>query len=109
VYEQALTAVERYELTSVVPVTPELWVVGAFLVETALGLAIIFGVLTRASAVVGFAVLTLAMFALPDDPVIAHVGLFGLASVLVVLGAGRWSLDRQVLQPLGQRLRASGD
>jgi uncharacterized membrane protein YphA (DoxX/SURF4 family) len=107
VYEQALAAVERYELTSVVPVAPELWVVGAFFVETALGFAIIFGVLTRASAVVGFAVLTLAMFALPDDPVIAHVGLFGLASVLVVLGAGRWSLDRQVLQPLGQRLRAS--
>ena len=40
----------------------------------ALGIAIILGVLTRFSAVVGFAVLTLALFALPDDPVIAHVG-----------------------------------
>jgi uncharacterized membrane protein YphA (DoxX/SURF4 family) len=105
VYDQALAAVDRYRLTSVIPVAPELWVVGASLVETALGLAIILGVMTRASAVVGFAVLTLAMFALPDDPVIAHVGLFGLSSVLVVLGGGRWSLDRLVLQRLGDRLR----
>jgi uncharacterized membrane protein YphA (DoxX/SURF4 family) len=105
VYDQALAAVDRYQLTSVVPVAPELWVVGAFLVETALGIAIILGVMTRASAVVGFAVLTLAMFGLPDDPVIAHVGLFGLSSVLVVLGGGRWSLDRAVLQSLGDRLR----
>jgi uncharacterized membrane protein YphA (DoxX/SURF4 family) len=104
VYDQALAAVERYRLTAIVPVAPELWVVAAFLIETALGLAIILGVLTRASAMVGFAVLTLAMFALPDDPVIAHVGLFGLASVLVVLGGGRWSLDRLVLAPIGGRL-----
>jgi uncharacterized membrane protein YphA (DoxX/SURF4 family) len=105
VYEQALAAVEQYDLTAIVPVAPGLWVVGAFLVETALGLAILLGVLTRASAIVGFAVLTLAMFALPDDPVIAHVGLFGLSSVLVVLGAGRWSVDRAVLAGLGDRVR----
>ena len=108
VYEQALAAVEKYGLTTVVPVPAELWVVGAFLVETALGLAILLGVMTRASAVVGFAVLTLAMFALADDPVIAHVGLFGLSSVLVLTGAGRWSLDRALLAPLGERLRAGG-
>jgi uncharacterized membrane protein YphA (DoxX/SURF4 family) len=108
VYEQALAAVEKYALTSVVPVPAELWVVGAFLVETALGVAILLGVMTRVSAVVGFAVLTLAMFALPDDPVIAHVGLFGLSSVLVLVGGGRWSLDRALLAPLGERLRAGG-
>lgn len=106
VYEQALAAVDRYGLTNVVPVAAELWVVGAFLIETALGLAILLGVMTRLSAVIGFAVLTLAMFALPDDPVIAHVGLFGLSSVLVLLGGGRWSLDRLVLGGLGERVRA---
>jgi len=105
IYEQALTAVDRYGLTSLVPVPAELWVLGAILIETALGIAIILGVLTRFSAVVGFAVLTLALFALPDDPVIAHVGLFGLSSVLVILGGGRWSLDRVLLSPLGKRLR----
>jgi uncharacterized membrane protein YphA (DoxX/SURF4 family) len=108
VYEQALAAVEKYALTSVVPVPAELWVVGAFLVETALGVAILLGVMTRVSAVVGFAVLTLAMFALADDPVIAHVCLFGLSSVLVLVGGGRWSLDRALLAPLGERLRVGG-
>ena len=78
--------------------------VGAALIETSLGVAILLGVLTRFSAAVGFAVLTLALFALPDDPVIAHVALFGLCSVLVITGAGRWSLDRQVLAPIGERI-----
>jgi uncharacterized membrane protein YphA (DoxX/SURF4 family) len=108
IYDQALAAVERYGLTELVPVAPELWVVGAVLIETALGIAIMLGVLTRFSAVLGFTVLTLALFALPDDPVIAHVGLFGLCSVLVVTGAGRWSLDRTVLEPVGERIRAFG-
>ncbi len=108
IYDQALAAVDGYGLTSVVPVTPEMWVVGAAVLETALGAAIILGVLTRFSAVVGFAVLTLALFALPDDPVIAHVGLFGLSSLLVILGGGRWSLDRAMLAALGERVRARG-
>jgi uncharacterized membrane protein YphA (DoxX/SURF4 family) len=106
IHEQAVAAVAKYDLTAVVPVAPEVWVLGAILVETALGLAIALGVLTRFSAAVGFAVLTLALFALPDDPVIAHVGLFGLSSLLVITGAGRWSLDRAVLAPIGERLRA---
>jgi uncharacterized membrane protein YphA (DoxX/SURF4 family) len=106
IHEQAVAAVAKYDLTAVVPVAPEVWVLGAILIETALGLAIVLGVLTRFSAAVGFAVLTLALFALPDDPVIAHVGLFGLSSLLVITGAGRWSLDRAVLAPIGERLRA---
>jgi len=101
IYEQALAAVDKYGLTAVVLVSPELWVVGAAAVETALGLAILFGVLTRFCAVLGFVVLTLAVFALPDDPVIAHVGLFGLSSVLVVLGGGRWSIDALLARRLG--------
>jgi uncharacterized membrane protein YphA (DoxX/SURF4 family) len=105
IYDQALAAVDRYGLALVVPVAPELWVLGAAILETALGLAIILGVLTRFSAVIGFAVLTLALFALPDDPVISHVGLFGLSSLLVILGGGRWSLDRAVLAPVGERFR----
>ena len=106
IYDQDLVVVDRYHLTTIVPVSPELWVIGASLVETTLGMAILLGVLTRFSAVVGFAVLTLALLALPGDPVIAHVGLFGLSSMLVVLGGGRWSLDRAVLAPIGERLRA---
>jgi uncharacterized membrane protein YphA (DoxX/SURF4 family) len=104
-YERALEVVQRYRLTSVVPVTPELWVVGAALVESTLGVAVILGVLTRFTAIVAFAVLSLALFALPGDPVIAHVGLFGLSSVLVILGGGRWSIDRMLLTPLATRVR----
>ena len=104
IYEQALQAVHRYGLTSVVPVSPELWVVGTAVVETSLGIAVLLGIMTRFSAIVGFTVLTLALFGLPDDPVTAHVALFGLSSALVILGGGRWSLDRALLQPLDTRL-----
>jgi len=103
-YDRALAAVDKYGLTSVVPVSADLWVVGAFVVETALGVAIMLGILTRFGAAVGFAVLTQAIFALPDDPVIAHVALFGLSSVLVILGAGRWSADRLLLTRVGERM-----
>ncbi|HYI66276.1 MAG TPA: DoxX family protein [Candidatus Limnocylindrales bacterium] len=106
IYEQDFAVVDRYQLTTIVPVSPELWVIGASLTETTLGMAILLGVLTRFSAAVGFGVLTLALLALPGDPVIAHVGLFGLSSMLVVLGGGRWSLDRAFLAPIGERLRA---
>ncbi len=94
--DRGLATVEKYNLAAVVPVDPALWVVGAAAVETALGVAILVGLFTRPAAMLGFAVLTLTLFGLPDDPVVAHVGLFGLSSVLVVLGAGRWSLDRRL-------------
>ncbi len=105
IYAQGLEAVAKDRLTDVVPVSPEMWVVGAAAVESALGLAILLGILTRFSAIIGFVVLTVALFALPDDPVTAHVALFGLSSALVILGGGRWSVDRGWLQPLGERLR----
>ncbi|MEO5985991.1 MAG: DoxX family protein [Candidatus Limnocylindria bacterium] len=107
IYDQALAAVDRYGLTSVVPASPELWVLGAALVETSLGIAIVAGAFTRLCAVIGFAVLTLAMFALPDDPVIAHVALFGLSSALVILGGGRLSMDHAVLGRVGAGIRST--
>lgn len=103
IYERSLEAVAKYHLTSVIPVDAGLWVVGAGLAEAALGVAILLGFATRISAIVAFAVLTLSLFALPDDAVVAHVALFGLCSVLVVLGAGRWSLDAWL-----ERRRAAG-
>jgi uncharacterized membrane protein YphA (DoxX/SURF4 family) len=105
IYEQALDAVHKYGLTAVLPVSPEMWVVGASAAETAVGVAVLLGIMTRFSAIVAFAVLTLALFALPGDPVVAHVALFGLSSALVILGGGRWSADRAFLRPIGERLR----
>jgi uncharacterized membrane protein YphA (DoxX/SURF4 family) len=93
IYEQGLEAVAKYQLTAIVPVDPGLWVVGAAVAESGLGIAILLGLATRLSAILAFGFLTLALFVLPDDPVVAHVGLFGSCSILVVLGAGTWSLE----------------
>lgn len=91
----ALTVVAKYDLTAVVPVAPGLWVVGAGLAETAVGLALLAGLFTRATAGVAFTLFTLTLFALPDDPVLAHLSLYGLVSVLVITGGGPYSLDRR--------------
>ncbi|TYL36285.1 DoxX family protein [Natronococcus pandeyae] len=89
----ALAVVDQYDLAAVAPVTPELWVLGAGLAEIALGVALIVGLFTRATAATAIAMFTLTLFALPDDPVLAHVGLFGMASVLLITGSGPLGLD----------------
>lgn len=90
---QALAVVEQYDLTSVVPVDPGLWVVGAGLTELALGIALIVGLFTRGVAMIAFVTFTLTLFALPDDPVLAHISLFGLTTALLITGSGRIALD----------------
>ncbi|SEO71791.1 Uncharacterized membrane protein YphA, DoxX/SURF4 family [Halogranum amylolyticum] len=90
---EALAVVAKYDLTSVVPVAPELWVVGAGLTETLVGVMLIVGLFTRAFSGVAFALFTTTLFGLPDDPVLAHISLFGLVSALLVTGAGPFSLD----------------
>ncbi|WP_222918658.1 DoxX family protein [Natrinema sp. SYSU A 869] len=92
----ALAVVDRYDLTAVVPASPELWALGAGLAEVGLGLALVIGVFTRTSAATAIGVFTLTLFALPDDPVLAHVGLFGLASVLLITGSGPYAVDRRL-------------
>ncbi|MFC7213223.1 DoxX family protein [Saliphagus sp. GCM10025334] len=92
----ALAVVDRYDLTSVVPVPAELWVFGAGFTEAALGLALVVGLFTRASAAVAIAMFSLTLFALPDDPVLAHVSLFGMASVLLITGAGPYAVDNRL-------------
>lgn len=90
---RSLAVVDKYDLTALVPVDPGLWVVGAGLVEVAVGLALIVGLFTRATAATAFAMLTLTLFGLPDDPVLAHVTLFGMTSALITVGAGPLSVD----------------
>lgn len=91
--ERALSVVAKYDLTALVPVDPGLWVLGAAAVEIAVGLLLVAGLFTRAAAAAGFLTLTLTLFGLADDPVLAHVTLFGLTSVLFVTGAGPRSVD----------------
>jgi uncharacterized membrane protein YphA (DoxX/SURF4 family) len=89
----ALAVVAKYDLTSVVPIDPAVWVVGAGLAEMAVGLALLVGLLTRGVALVAFGLLTTTLLGLPDDPVLAHVSLFGLVSLLLVTGSGPFAVD----------------
>ena len=90
---QALAVVEKYDLTTVMPVDPGLWVVGAGMTEFALGIGLVLGIFTRGLAAVAFGIFTLTLFALPDDPVLAHISLFGLTTALLITGSGRFALD----------------
>lgn len=108
----ALRVVEKYGLATVVPVDPGMWVVGAGLAELGLGTLLLVGLFARASSLVAMVVFTLTLFGIPDDPVLAHVTLFGLVSALLVTGAGPLSLDRRlatVLDRLGRRRAAPAD
>jgi len=91
-----LEVVAHYDLTAIVPVSPELWVFGAGLTEIGLGTLLILGAFTRAGATTVIVMLTLTLFALPDDPVLAHVGLYGLASMLLITGSGPYAVDRRL-------------
>jgi uncharacterized membrane protein YphA (DoxX/SURF4 family) len=104
----ALQVVAKYDLTRVVPVAPELWVAGAGLTELAVGLLLVAGAFTRGTAAVGFLLLTTTLFGLPDDPVLAHVTLFGLTSALMVTGSGPYGLDRSVVPAIRERLAPAG-
>ncbi|MGM0447178.1 MAG: DoxX family protein [Methanobacteriota archaeon] len=95
----ALEVVEKYDLTAVVPVDPGLWVVGAGVTEVVVGLALIAGFFTRGAAALSFVLFTTTLFGLPDDPVLAHVALFGLASAVFTLGSGPLAFDRWFGRP----------
>jgi uncharacterized membrane protein YphA (DoxX/SURF4 family) len=90
---RSLLVVEKYDLTAVVPVDPGMWVLGAGLTETLVGLVLIFGFMTRGAAAVSFVLFTTTLFGLPDDPVLAHITLFGMASAVFTMGAGPLSFD----------------
>lgn len=94
----ALAVVAKYDLSGFVPVAPELWVVGAGLAEAGLGIVLVVGVFSRAAAVTALAMFTLTLFGLPDDPVLAHLSLFGLTSSILINGSGPLALDRRLLK-----------
>ena len=97
----ALAVVEWYNLTAIVPVQPELWVIGAGLSEALVGVMLIGGAFTRGFALVGFVLFTTTLFGLPDDPVVAHISLFGLVSALLITGGGPYSVDEWLKNRMG--------
>jgi len=90
---RAVQVVAKYDLTSIVPVDPGLWVLGAGLTEIGVGILLVVGYYTRGAAAVAFTMLVMTLFGLPDDPVLAHITLFGMISAIFTLGAGPLSLD----------------
>ncbi|MXR42720.1 DoxX family membrane protein [Halobaculum sp. WSA2] len=101
--DQALAVVEQYGLSTLVPVPPELWVLGAAVTELFLGVLLVLGLFTRAASASAFFVFTTTLFGLADDPVLAHISLFGLVSVLLVTGAGPFSIDTAVFRAPNER------
>jgi len=57
------------------------------------GLLLVAGYLTRAAAATAFLMLVVTLFGLPDDPVLAHVTLFGMLSAVFTLGSGPLGVD----------------
>lgn len=98
VYEKLLNPlashaiVMSYKLTEIIPVAPAAWVLGAGVIELALGILHIVGWKTRPVVGLTFVVLSLSFFYFKED-VASHVTLFGALSTLFVLKAGPWSLD----------------
>lgn len=86
--------ISNFSLTSVVPVSEAMWVMGAGAVELLVGLLLILGKWTRTSAVVTIVILTLTFFYFGED-VYSHVTLFGTLSALIILGGGKLSLDNR--------------
>lgn len=94
VYEKLLNphlsafVVEATNLTSVIPVSPSMWVLSAGAIEALLGILLIVGYRTRLVSVVTFIVLAFSFFYFKED-VTSHITLFGVMSILFVLGNRR--------------------
>ena len=84
--------VTTFHLTRAIPVSPALWVLGAGLTEFLLGTLLILGYEIRLVSVISFIVISLSFFYFRES-VYSHVTLFGALSMLVVTGAGSYSLD----------------
>ncbi len=98
VYEKILNphmsaeVVSMYNLTSIVPVSASMWVLGAGIVEFAVGLFLLIGFYTRTTAFIAFIVLSTTFFFFKES-VTAHITLFALLSILLIEGGGKWSVD----------------
>jgi DoxX. len=106
---ESLAVVAKYNLTEIVPVAPELWVIGAGLTEALVGTMFILGAFTRGFSLVAFGLFVTTLFGLPDDPVVAHISLFGLVSALLITGSGPYSVDSWLKTKFGAAIEMIGD
>ena len=85
--------VQKYNLTSAIAVSPEMWVFSVGIIELVVGLFLLIGFKTRLTSAIAFAVLVVTFFYFKED-IFSHVTLFGSLSVLFITGGGIWSVDR---------------
>lgn len=103
IYEKILNpdlaayVVNATNLTHVVSVSPAMWVLGAGLVESLIGILLILGIRVRLVSVIAFFVLSLSFFYFKED-VASHITLFGVLSVLFVTGGKK--IELQTSAPL---------
>lgn len=91
---QSALVVDTYRLTALVPVSPEMWVLAAGLIEFLIGLLLFIGLRTRFVAVAALVVLTLSLFVF-GEAVYAHATLFGVLGALFITGGGAFSVDER--------------
>lgn len=77
--------VEKFSLTSFIPVNANMWVVSTGIIELIIGLAFLFNFKVRTISIITFFVLIMTFFAFREE-VYAHVTLFGMLSVLFIIG-----------------------
>jgi uncharacterized membrane protein YphA (DoxX/SURF4 family) len=87
--------VTKYHLTTVVPVSPAMWVLAVGLIELMVGIFILFGFKTRITAAIAFFVVTSTFFFFKED-VYSHVSIFAVLSALFITGGGHWSIDEHL-------------
>lgn len=104
--------VNNYHLTNYVHVSPAMWVLSAGLIEFLVGLMILIGFHTRLVSVIAFLVVTTTFFFFKEISY-AHIGLFGVLSILVMTGGGEMSVDAmyrkttKILRPRTRTARRS--
>lgn len=98
VYEKILNPhiseliVNNFGLLNVINVSPEMWVLGAGIIEFVIGFTLFVGWFTRVSSAIAFVVLSLSFFYFGED-VASHITLFGNLAVLFITRGGIWSID----------------
>ena len=84
--------VKLFELSSVIPVSPEMWILSTGLIEFFIGLMLLIGFETRLFSIIAFSVLSLTFFFF-KEAVYPHVTLFGTLSILIITGGSNYSID----------------
>lgn len=97
-----------FDLENVIPVSTAMWVFAVGVIELAVGLVLILGLYVRTFSIITFIILTLSFFYFREE-VAGHVTFFGILLILMVTGAGRWSLDSFIARETRQTTRGTAE